>query len=88
MHVSVLSEVIGWCGAAAIVAAYALSSFKVLSQGSAPYQALNAVGAAGVVYISLLKTAWQPFTLNVIWFVVAAIALVRLTQRPQKSANS
>ncbi len=73
-----LIEIIGWYGTVAIVGAYALSSFGFLSVIDPMYQLLNATGAVGIVVVSFSKRAWQPGVLNLVWLVVAIIALVRI----------
>jgi len=71
-------EIFGWYGTVAIVGAYALVSFSIIQSNSALYQLLNLTGAIGIVAISLAKKAYQPATLNIIWAVIAAIALIKL----------
>ncbi len=73
-----LTEIAGWYGAAAIVLAYALVTFGALDNQGVPYQLLNLTGAAGIVALSLTKGALQPAVLNVIWFLVALVALARI----------
>ncbi len=71
-------EIFGWYGTIAIVLAYALVSFSVLSATSIGYQLLNATGALGIVAVSFYKKAYQPGVLNVIWTVIALMAIVKL----------
>lgn len=71
-------EIFGWYGAVAIVGAYALVSFSIIQSNSVLYQLLNLTGAIGIVAVSLAKKAYQPATLNIIWTVIAAIALIKL----------
>lgn len=73
-----LPEIAGWYGAAAIVAAYALVSFEVVESDSALFQTLNLTGALGIVWVSVIKRAWQPAALNVMWAVIAAVALISI----------
>jgi len=73
-----ISETIGWYGAVALLLAYALSTFKLLSQQTVVYQVLNLTGAVGIVYVCLAKGTYQPAVLNTIWAIVALIALVKL----------
>lgn len=73
-----IEEIIGWYGTIAIVFAYALTSFDVLSTTSLVYQLLNGTGALGIVYISLKKKAYQPGVLNIIWAVIALIAIINI----------
>ncbi len=78
MKQKLLDESIGWYGTCAIVLAYALVSFNVLSPSTFLYQILNGTGALGIVYISFKKKAYQPGVLNIIWAIIAAIAIIRL----------
>ena len=71
-------EIIGWYGAAAIVAAYFLVSFNLIGAGDIIYQILNFTGAIGIVLISLHKKAYQPAALNLIWTIIAVIALLKI----------
>ncbi|PIR74659.1 MAG: transporter [Candidatus Magasanikbacteria bacterium CG10_big_fil_rev_8_21_14_0_10_47_10] len=73
-----LNEIIGWYGTVAIITAYALLSFDFLSAKSLLYQILNATGALGIVYISFRKKAYQPGVLNIVWAVIASIALLQI----------
>jgi hypothetical protein len=68
----------GWYGAVAIVAAYALVSFSVISPNSLWYQLLNGSGALGIVLVSFERRAYQPAFLNVVWLVVALAAIVKI----------
>ena len=62
----------------AILSAYALVNFQIISISSITYLALNSTGAIGIVYISLKKKAYQPAALNVIWFIIAFFAIIKL----------
>lgn len=72
------AEVAGWYGIAAILGAYVLVSFGVISSDSAVFQLLNLTGALGVIWISIVKNVMQSVVLNVIWAFVAIAALVKL----------
>lgn len=71
-----IHEIIGWYGMVAIVSAYALNSFGIAFSGHILYQGLNLTGALAIAYISFKKKAYQPGVLNLIWSVIAAIALL------------
>lgn len=73
-----LFEVVGWYGAFAIVSAYALASFEWLSIQNPWYQILNGTGAIGIVLNSLSRKAYPPAVLNIIWTVIAVVALARI----------
>ena len=53
---SLLAEIAGWYGTAAILGAYALSTFGVLRTGDRLYQALNLTGALGVAWVCWRQT--------------------------------
>jgi hypothetical protein len=78
MNQKLIDESIGWYGTCAIVLAYALVSFEFLSSSTFLYQILNGTGALGIAYISFKKKAYQPGVLNVIWAIIALIAIIRL----------
>ena len=71
-------ELFGWYGMVAIVLAYTFVSFYVLQPTSIIYQLLNATGALGIVMVSFYKRAYQPGILNVIWTVIAVIAILKI----------
>ncbi|HEU0080662.1 MAG TPA: hypothetical protein VFQ72_01380 [Candidatus Paceibacterota bacterium] len=71
-------EIFGWYGTAAIVLAYALVSFGYLSPASLAYQVLNGTGALGVAAISLYRRTYQPGILNIIWTIIALLAIARV----------
>jgi len=78
MQQKVFYELIGWYGTFAILFAYVLVSFEVLLPTALPYHLLNGTGALGIVYISFKKKAYQPGVLNVIWALIAFIAIISL----------
>ena len=73
-----LTELLGWYGVVAIVVAYILISFGAVASNSFAYQLLNLTGAVGIVVDALSDKNYQPAILNTIWFVVAAIAIIRV----------
>ena len=75
---SKLSEIVGWYGTFAIVGAYALSSFNIISSQSLIYQLLSVTGAIGIAVISLRKKTYQPAVLNIIWTIIGLVALAKI----------
>ncbi len=73
-----LAEIVGWYGAVAIVLAYALVSFKVVSPSGYAFQVLNLTGAIGIIIISSIKRVKQSVALNTFWAIIALIALIRI----------
>lgn len=78
MNKKIIDEIIGWYGAVAIVLAYALLSFGAILPNGFIYQILNGTGALGIVCISLKKKAYQPGILNIIWAIIATIAIIKM----------
>lgn len=75
---TVFAETAGWYGAIAIISAYALVSFDVVTSDSLPFQLLNLTGAMGVMIIAVHKRVKQSIVLNVFWVLVAIIAITRI----------
>lgn len=75
---STIIEIVGWYGVVAILGAYALVSFQILSSTDFLFQLLNATGAIGVVLISLSKKNYQPAVLNIIWTLIAIVAIIKI----------
>ena len=73
------TEFFGWYGAGAIVLAYALVSFSILQPTDLIFQLLNGSGALGIVLVSWRKRAFQPAVLNVIWTIIAVVAIVKMS---------
>jgi hypothetical protein len=74
-----LMELLGWVGVAALLTAYAGVSFKKLSPTSTVYQLLNAAGGALFVANTTYHRAFPPAFLNLVWTIIAMIALSRRT---------
>lgn len=73
-----LVDVAGWIGAMALLTAYALvSGGRVHGRGPA-FQALNLVGAVGLLANGMWHGAWPSAALNAVWLVVGLIAVSRL----------
>ena len=73
-----ISGVLGWYGVVATIAAYILVSFLILSPTSLFYQGLNLTGALGVTIETYYRKDYQPFWLNLIWMLIAAVAIVSI----------
>ncbi len=73
-----ITEVLGWYGVVALLAAYGLASFGVITASDAWFQVLNITGAVGIVADALGQKNWQPAVLNIVWAVIGAIALAKI----------
>ena len=71
-------EIVGWYGTIAILLAYALLSFGVITSSSFAYQFLNLTGGIGIIVVSLKKKTYQPAVLNIVWSIIALGALLRI----------
>lgn len=69
-------QVFGWYGAISIIAAYALVSFSMIHSTSIWYQILNGTGALGIVSAAFSKKDYQSVVLNVIWVLIALVAIM------------
>jgi hypothetical protein len=76
-------EIIGWTGAVALLAAYALISAGKVDNRSISYQALNVVGALGFVVNGWYHGAYPSMAMNSIWLAIAVVAMARLGVRQQ-----
>lgn len=73
-----ICEAVGWYGACAILLAYALVSLGGMRADSAIYQLLNVTGAIGVAIVSVMKKAYQPAALNIVWALIGLVVLLRI----------
>jgi len=73
----ILIQTSGWVGSFLIVLAYFLISYKKIDAGSKAYQAMNLLGAIGVGVNVFHQEAWPAVALQVVWGVIAILALVK-----------
>lgn len=78
-------DIAGLVGVGLMLVAYAASALGKLDATRAPALLANLVGAILVLFS--LKYAWNisSFVLEVAWFLVAAVGLLRLALRRRKS---
>jgi len=74
---ALLVEIVGWMAAAMILAAYLLVSVGRVSGGSALFQWLNVLGAAGFILNSGWHGAMPSTILNIIWCAIGLTTLSR-----------
>lgn len=73
-----LIALLGWYGVLAVLTGYALVSFRIIPANGYLYQLLNLTGALGIVAETASKKDTQPAVLNLVWAVIALIAIIRL----------
>ncbi len=62
----------------AVVGAYALLSLGFVNSDSLFFQLLNLTGAIGIAIDAYYDKDTQPVVLNVIWAIIAIIAIVKI----------
>ncbi len=81
MDITLLVNIIGWLGSAAVVLAYALVSTNRVNGDSLLYQILNLVGSifliVNAVYLGALPSAF----VSTVWVGIALFALVRIWKK-------
>jgi hypothetical protein len=75
---NIITETLGWYGVIAIVGAYTLLSLGILPSTSLTFQMLNLTGAIGIVVDAIDDKDMQPAVLNIIWAVIALVAIVKI----------
>jgi hypothetical protein len=80
-------DIVGWIGSAAVVSAYALISLDKLNSKSRLYQVLNLVGSLGLVVNTAYYRAYPSTFVNIVWLVIAALALVRIVRNLDQRAS-
>ena len=73
-------DILGWIGMILVLVAYGLLSTNKVENGKL-YQMLNLI-AATFMAIGLFPTkAWFSFTLQVIWALIAIVAIIKLYKK-------
>lgn len=80
MTLPLLIEIIGWIGAAMILAAYLLLSTDRVPARSTLYQGLNLAGALAFIINSGWNGAIPSAALNVVWAGIAVFAMTRMAR--------
>jgi len=86
--VDIAVEVVGWGGAILILLAYLLVSIGRLTGRSLVFQWMNLIGAAGFAVNGWWHGALPSASLNVIWMLIAAVALWSLWKRKGSSTSA
>lgn len=81
----VLWEIAGWAGAALILSAYLSVSMGWLKAGRR-FQMANLIGACAFIVNGAVHEAWPSVVTNIAWFLISAVALVRMRSANQPPA--
>lgn len=71
-------QTLGWYGVGVILLAYALLNFGVWSASSTWYLLCNLTGAIAIAIEAGTKRDQQPMVLNIVWALVALVAIAQL----------
>ena len=72
-----IAEAFGWFASASMLIGYGLLSFGVLDADSAVYHGIFLVGSAGLAVVTYRHRAFQSFTVNIFFGLLALIAIIR-----------
>jgi hypothetical protein len=70
-------EVIGWIGSIEILIAYGLNSYQKIRSDSMWFYLLNLTGGTLLILYTVYKEAYPNAFVNVVWVIVALIAIGR-----------
>ena len=73
-------DICGWIGTILVLVAYALLSTNKINSGKL-YQVLNLLAALFMAVGLFPKNAWFSFALQVVWGIIALVALVKLMKK-------
>ena len=82
-NLDLLIEIIGWVGSIEILLAYGLNSYQKIKSDSLAFSLLNLTGGTCLIIYSIYKDAFANIFINLVWVVIALIALGRFFQRKQ-----
>ncbi len=72
-----LIKIASWYGLLALLAAFILATFAIITYGGLFYLFLNITGAAGIAIGAIFKKDWPAGILNVVWIGIGLIGLLR-----------
>jgi len=77
-----LFEIAGWAGAVAMLGGYMAVSMGWLQAGTT-FQTVNLFGSCAFIINGTLHGAWPSVVTNVAWFLISAVALLRMRAKSQ-----
>ena len=76
-------EIFGWIGMVLVLIAYLLLSTNKINNGKT-YQLLNLLASLFMAIGLFPKNAWFSFALQVVWGVIAVVALIKMASKKEK----
>ncbi len=83
---AIILDGLGWIGAALILAAYGLVSFKRLAPDSMAYQGLNIAASILLLINTMYYGAYPSSFVNAVWAVIAVVAIVSVVKANSRRA--
>ena len=78
-------DIFGWIGSILLVVAYALISYNKIKADSYFYQTLNIIGSIALIFNTYHYMAYPSTFVNVIWLVIGAVAIFKISKKFAKS---
>lgn len=79
------SDLVGWLGAALVLASYALVSLGRIEARTNLNQAMNVAGAAGLAWNGYVHDTWPILTLDAIWALIGVIAIIGIARSRRRA---
>ena len=73
-------DILGWIGSVEVLLAYGLNTYQKIKSDSAVYTLLNLTGGIFLIIYSFYYAAYANTFINVVWAIVAIIALFKLSK--------
>ena len=80
-ELDLLVDIIGWIGSFEILLAYGLNSYQKIRSNSKGFLLLNLSGGLFLILYTFYHKAFANTFLNVVWVIIAVIALAKLYAR-------
>ncbi len=80
-----LIDIIGWIGSVEVITAYGLNSYQKIKSDSLLFQLLNLTGGLFLIINTVYYSAYPSAFINVVWVIIAIIAMVQLFRKRKKS---
>lgn len=81
MDATLVINLIGWLGSAAVIAAYLLVSTNRLKGDAVAYQLLNLVGGVFLVINTIFWGAYPSTFVNLVWIGIAVFTMARVVKK-------
>ena len=81
----ILVDTLGWIGSIEVIAAYGLNSYQKIKSDSLLFQLLNLTGGIFLIINTVYYCAYPSAFINVVWVIIASIAIVQFYRKSNKS---